>query len=406
MNAPERRVVRLAGRPFAARAAMKLLERAGFGSLTLVLPDGEAALFDGRESGPTAQLEIRDWRVFGDVARHADIGLARAIRDGTADSPDLTALFRWAIANASALDAAYTGSRVGALLGRLLRVWRRNTRTGSRRNIMAHYDLGNAFYSLWLDRGMTYSSGLYAGLPEPVSLDDAQRAKYEHAVAALDLRSDHRVLEIGCGWGAFAEYAASTRGVHVTAITISPAQHAYARERIARAGLSDRVDVRLCDYRDVTGQYDRICSIEMLEAVGQAFWPRYFATLARVLRPGGRALVQTITIRDDAFADYAAGNDFIREFIFPGGMLPSPAEYVAQARRAGLEESSRRCFGPDYARTLRDWRARFDRVLPEVRSLGFDDAFVRLWRMYLCFCEAGFDAGRIDVMQSALVHAG
>jgi cyclopropane-fatty-acyl-phospholipid synthase len=385
---------------------MKLLERARFGGLTLVLPDGEAALFDGCEPGPTAQLEIRDWKVFGDVARHADIGLARAIRDGTADSPDLTSLFRWAIANATGLDAAYSGSRVGAILGRLLRFWRRNTRTGSRRNIMAHYDLGNAFYALWLDRGMTYSSGLYRGLGEPASLDDAQQAKYEQAVVALDIGPHHRVLEIGCGWGAFAEYAARTRGAHVTAITISPAQHAYARERVARAGLSDRVDVRLCDYRDVQGAYDRICSIEMLEAVGQAFWPRYFSTLARVLKPGGRALVQTITIRDDAFADYAVGNDFIREFIFPGGMLPSPAEYVAQARAAGLEEVGRLCFGPDYARTLREWRARFERVLPEVRSLGFDDAFVRLWRMYLCYCEAGFDAGHIDVMQSQLVHAG
>jgi cyclopropane-fatty-acyl-phospholipid synthase len=279
---------------------------------------------------------------------------------------------------------------------------RPNTRAGARKNIRAHYDLGNDFYRAWLDRGMTYSSALFAG-DYGRTLEEAQDAKYDRMLDVLQVEPTHEVLEIGCGWGAFAERAARRHGCNVTGLTLSPKQLAYARTRMAGAGLMGKVDLRLCDYRDVRGTYDRIVSIEMVEAVGERYWPTYFRTLRDRLKPGGRAAVQAIVIADHAFERYRRSSDFIREYVFPGGMLPSVSQFAAEAYAAGLQMRSPYRFGRDYAETLRRWRHAFDAVEPRIRAQGYDDAFIAAWRFYLDYCEAGFESGRVDVIQVELV---
>jgi cyclopropane-fatty-acyl-phospholipid synthase len=275
-----------------------------------------------------------------------------------------------------------------------------NTRSGSRRNIEAHYDLGNDFYALWLDETMSYSAGRYdAGA---VTLAEAQRDKYAALARMMDLRPEHHVLEIGCGWGGFAEYAAREIGCRVTGLTISPAQLDFARKRIERAGLSDKVDLQLLDYRDARGSYDRIASIEMFEAVGEAYWPTYFAQVRDLLKPGGKAGLQIISIRDDLFDSYRRRADFIQRYIFPGGMLPSPSRFEIEAAREDLAQEAVEDLSADYARTLRQWRDRFEAAEPAVSALGFDQRFIRMWRFYLAYCEAGFATGRTAVSQIVL----
>ena len=388
--------------PYSARLACRILRRIESGSLDLVMPDGSAVHFRGSRPGPTAHLHVRDWRAFRRLLRGSDIAIGQTLRDDWIASPDLTVLLRLLLDNADALGRAFYGGRTVLFAFHIAHAMRRNTRVGSRRNIRAHYDLGNAFYELWLDRTMTYSSALF-GPARDLPLEDAQRAKYERVLQQLEPRAGARILEIGCGWGAFAEYAASTRDVHVTAITISEAQYEFARRRVIDSGLGERIDVRLVDYRDVDGVFDHVVSIEMLEAVGERFWPTWFARLRSLLKAQGSALVQTITIDRRFFPAYRRQSDFIREFIFPGGLLMPPERFVQEAGRAGLREAGRLCFGPDYAHTLRAWRARFEAALDAVRAQGFDERFIRLWRMYLCYCEVGFDSGRTDVMQSLLV---
>ena len=277
---------------------------------------------------------------------------------------------------------------------------RRNTRAGSRRNIHAHYDLGNAFYGAWLDETMTYSSACFEGDGQR-PLAQAQTAKYQRIVDTLALAPGMRVLEIGCGWGGFALHAARL-GIEVYGVTISQEQHAWATERVRAAGLGDRVSIALLDYRELSGQYDAIVSIEMFEAVGEAYWPRYFDTLRRLLKPGARALVQSITVADAQFERYRASSDFIRETIFPGGMLPSPQRFVRAAMQAHLDTVPVFAFGRDYAHTLRRWRDAFESHLDAVSALGFDDAFIRIWRLYFAYCEAAFEEGRTDVMHFVL----
>ena len=387
---------RLPAPTYSARILFGVLSRLRKGRLEVTTPEGVRRVFAGAAEGPSADLEIRDWKAVGRMVRAADIGVAECWRDGLIATRDMTALLALCEANQQALESVFYGNPVVALLYRVAHLLRPNTRAGSRKNIHAHYDLGNDFYALWLDRTMTYSSALFApGLDG--SLERAQEAKYERLLDALGVQAGHRVLEIGCGWGGFAEYAVRTRGCRWTGITISRAQLDYARERIRKAGLEERVELRFQDYRDLDGTWDRIVSVEMIEAVGERWWPAYFRQLHERLVPGGKAAIQAITIDAAAFPKYRITSDFIREYIFPGGMLAPVERLAALARGAGLAVHEPFRFGPHYAETLRRWREAIDAKEREIKALGFDDRFLAIWRFYLHYCEVGFDAGRIDV---------
>jgi cyclopropane-fatty-acyl-phospholipid synthase len=377
------------------RLVFALLEKLRGGLLEIRLPDGARFLFGEGEPGVT--MQVNDEAVFARVLAKGDIGLAEAYLDGEWDSPDVTALLALLARNRDALRDAVYGSWRQLLAARLRHWFNRNSRAGSKRNIMAHYDLGNDFYRLWLDPSMSYSSALFDGTSDQ-PLQAAQDAKYRRILSRLAAEPGQRVLEIGCGWGGFAEMATHD-GLAVTGLTLSPAQLAWARQRVPSA------DLRLQDYRDTTERFDHVVSIEMFEAVGERWWPTYFRTVANALKPEGRAVIQSITIRDDLFATYRRGTDFIQQYIFPGGMLPSRAEFRAQAARQGLVVRDEYAFGVDYARTLALWRDAFDAKWPQIAELGFDEPFRRLWRLYLSYCEAGFLAGNIDVVQFELARA-
>ncbi len=388
--------------PAAARTCLRWLQRLQHGTLHLEAPDGRMLQL-GQGGQPHASLRLRDWRVFGAVLRSGDIGLAQGYIAGDWSTPHLADLLRLLIANRNTLETLVYGSWWGRLLYRLRHLMHRNTRPGSRRNIQAHYDLGNDFYQLWLDPGMNYSAAWFQGDPSG-DLAQAQRAKIGRALRCAGVEPDSRVLEIGCGWGALAEMAAGEFQAHVTGVTLSSEQLAWARERMLRAGLASRTDLRLQDYRDIQDEpFDAICSIEMIEAVGQSYWPDYFGALARLLKPGGRACVQSIVIDDALFERYVQGTDFIQQYVFPGGCLPSPTHFRAQARQAGLRVTDEFAFGADYAETLRRWRQRFTQHRAEVLAKGFDAGFLRTWEFYLAYCEAAFDTGNIDVVQYTLV---
>ena len=372
----------------------KLLENVHGGLLEIRLPDGSSRLFGG--GGQHVILSVNNEEMFPAVLARGDIGLAEAYLDGHWDSPDITGLLSLLAANRPALRLAVYGSWRKLLAARLRHWLNGNSRAGSKRNIMAHYDLGNDFYQLWLDPGMSYSSALYRAVDD-ADLESAQRAKYRRILRRLRAEPTQSVLEIGCGWGGFAELAVQD-GLQVTGLTLSPAQLAWAQKRVPAA------DLRLQDYRDTAEQFDHIVSIEMFEAVGERWWPSYFKTIAKALKPGGRAEIQSITIRDDLFADYRKGTDFIQQHIFPGGMLPSRRAFRAAAAKQGLTVHAEYAFGEDYARTLAEWRHAFERRWPEIAALGFDEKFRRLWRMYLCYCEAGFLAGNVDVVHFELSH--
>nr|WP_315593487.1 cyclopropane-fatty-acyl-phospholipid synthase family protein [uncultured Cupriavidus sp.] len=391
--------------PLAGRAFLAMLARVKVGHLVLTLPDGAESIFGDPHASPGARLTLRDWRACARILRAGDIGFAEAWRDHWVDSPDVTALLRLALRNEPALPRTIAGTWLSRRWYQLRHLLRKNTRTGSRRNIHAHYDLGNDFYALWLDDTWSYSAAWFAG-DLGQSLHDAQEAKYANIFDALNLQPGMRVLEIGCGWGGFALHAAR-RGVSVHGITISSAQLALAQDRVTQAGMADRITLELRDYRDLDGCYDAIVSIEMFEAVGVAYWRTYFDTLHARLRPGGQALVQSITMAEHRIDAYRASSDFIREFIFPGGMLPSPERFARAAGRSGLASRTVLAFGHDYAETLRRWRQRFMASREDIMAQGaqgFDEAFVRLWHLYLCYCEAGFDEERTDVMQFLLTR--
>lgn len=383
--------------PPAARLFMAMAARLRAGHLQLVTPQGVRHLFGDAREQPGAELQVRDWRACERILRAGDIGLGEAWRDGWCDSPDLVALLQLALANEAVLDNFVHGHALARVWYRLRHWLNRNSRRGSRRNIHAHYDLGNDFYRRWLDPGMTYSSALFEG-DVTRSLAAAQAAKYQRIIDTLQIRPGSRVLEIGCGWGGFAEHAAR-QDIQVHGITISPAQLAFARQRLADAGLAGQAQLELVDYRDLSGQYDHVVSIEMFEAVGERYWPQYFRTVCERLKPGGSALVQTITIADSHFERYRAGSDFIQQFIFPGGMLPSRQVFVERAAQAGLTLADGYHFGKDYAETLRRWRTVFEAEHEAISAQGFDAAFMRLWRLYLAYCEVGFESGRTDVVQ-------
>ncbi len=387
--------------PLAARTVLKTLERLAQGQLRMTLPDG--ARLDFGPGGTQAEIVVRDWRAFNRILYSGDIGFAEGWLAGEWTSADPAALLALLARNRAALDGAIYGSWLGRAAHGLLHALRANTRGGARRNIAAHYDLGNDFYRLWLDPSMTYSSALFEG-DATRSLGEAQSAKLERVLERLAAPAGGHVLEIGCGWGSFAERAAQ-RGLRVTGITLSQAQLAFARQRIAQAGLGQHARFELRDYRDLQARYDAVVSIEMLEAVGERWWPAYFARLAASLPRGGRALVQSIVIDEALFARYRKSSDFIREYVFPGGMLPTVGRVHAEAARAGFEVVESQAFGVDYARTLALWRERFVAAQPQLRALGFDERFERTWVFYLAYCEAGFLAGSTDVVQFLLRRA-
>jgi len=389
--------------PAAARWLFRLLSQLRHGSIDIRCPDGRTQSFKGARPGPHAMLALADWKVCGDMLGRGDIGLAEAYIAGRADSADLTQLLLLGALNEQAIEQAMHGRWWATLVYRLRHLLRPNSRRGSRRNIHAHYDLGNDFYRLWLDPTMTYSAALFEG-DAARTLAAAQAAKYARILRALDARPGQHILEVGCGWGGFAEHAARA-GCRVTGITISQAQLEYAQQRITAAGLQDRVEFKLLDYRDLVGQFDHLVSIEMFEAVGERYWPDYFAMVRDRLAAGGRAVVQSITIADAKFERYRSGTDFIQQYVFPGGMLPSPRRFRELAAERGLAVTEMHAFGLDYAETLRRWHERFNSVAQQVQAQGFDERFMRTWRFYLAYCEAGFRAQATDVMQACLVHA-
>jgi len=387
--------------PAAARTVLQLLQKIRHGSLTLHLPDGSVQRF-GDSATPHATLHLNNWNAFTGALKSGDIGFAESFIDGDWSTPDLTGLLRVLVQNRAEVDRVIFGSWLGRLAYRIKHLLQRNTRTNSKKNIHAHYDLGNDFYALWLDPTMNYSSALFGG-DLGQSLSQAQNAKVRRALQQVDLKPGSRVLEIGCGWGALAEMATQAHGAHVTGVTLSTEQLDFARARMQRQGVAAQTDLRLQDYRDIQdGPYDAVCSIEMIEAVGQGFWPTYFATVARMLKPGGKACIQSIVIADELFERYLASTDFIQQYIFPGGCLPSPSEFKAQARAAGLVVVQEHAFGHDYAQTLQRWREAFLAQHEAVLGLGFDQRFMHIWEFYLCYCEAAFMENNIDVLQYTL----
>jgi cyclopropane-fatty-acyl-phospholipid synthase len=388
-----------APRGMRARLIAAFLREPPSGTLRLRWPDGAETVTAGPAPGPAAIVHLRRWRAVGRALLGGPLGLAEAYLDGDWESPDLAAVVEFG----AHLQRAGSLRRRPALPRRLADRWRHRRNANSplraRANVAAHYDLGNAFYQHWLDETLTYSSAIFERTDQP--LGDAQRNKYRRLLALLAPAPDARLLEIGCGWGQFACLAAKEAGVKVTAISLSREQLEFARRRVFVEGLGERVSVRLCDYRDIEGRFDRIASIEMIEAVGEEYWPVFFAKLAGSLAPGGRAALQAITIDEKLFPRYRRGADFIQKYVFPGGMLPPASALRREGERAGLAWLGADGFGVHYAHTLAAWRRRFHAAWDRIAALGFDERFKRLWTYYLAYCEGGFRAGNIDVRQVA-----
>ena len=385
----------------AARRVLQLLEKIEHGTLTVQFPDRSMKIY-GNGSLPHAALSLSNWNVFLASMKSGDIGFAESYIAGDWRTPSLSELLRVMIQNRRVVEDLIYGSWWGRMIYRVRHLLNRNHKANSRKNIHAHYDLGNAFYELWLDSTMNYSSALFQG-DFSLSMQEAQHAKVRRALQATDVTQGSRVLEIGCGWGALAEMATMEMGAHVTGVTLSTEQLAFANARMKWNGKADQADLRLQDYRDINdGPYDAVCSIEMIEAVGQEYWPTYFQAISKLLKPGGKACVQSIVIDDALFDRYVKSTDFIQQYIFPGGCLPSPTEFRRQAERAGLKVIDELKFGPDYAETLRRWRHDFMAQESQVLTLGFDNKFLRTWEFYLAYCEAAFDEANTDVIQFTL----
>lgn len=392
--------------PVAARTLLKVLGKLHCGTLTFTAPDGTVTVFKGQQAGADADLRFGDWQVAREVVKAAEIGLAECYRDGRVFTTDLTQLLVLCVENEAALMEVFYGNKFIAAFFRLKHWLRANNRDQAKRNISAHYDLSNRFYQHWLDNTMTYSSAVGTELNNalPGAMEAAQTAKYERILTQLNPAEGASILEIGAGWGGFAEHAARTRGVKVHGITLSTEQLNFAVSRIADAALDKLVTFELIDYRDVTATYDYVVSIEMFEAVGEKFWPVYFKSVHDRLKPNGRAMIQAITIDEKAFVRYRESSDFIREYIFPGGMLAPVSRFISEAQAQGLTAHSPFMFGIDYANTLKYWLTRVNASQVEINALGFDDKFLQLWRFYLCYCEAGFRTKRTDVMQIELAR--
>ncbi|WP_189380070.1 SAM-dependent methyltransferase [Gemmobacter nanjingensis] len=383
---------------------MKVLEKLRVGRMEFVLPDGRRFRAEGAAPGPVAEVQVKNPDVFARLIREGDLGFCDAYLDGDWDTPDLQAFMDLVQAPPNnGVNDGFPGMGLVRSYERMRHWLRGNSKRQAKRNIAYHYDLGNDFYRLWLDDTMTYSSALFRSGQE--SLEAAQEAKYASMLQQMGARRGDHLLEIGCGWGGFAEHAARA-GMGLTCLTISKEQHDFAQARIARAGLSDRVEIRLQDYRDERGQYDGIASIEMFEAVGEKYWPVYFGAVRDRLKPGRNATLQIITVPDARFAAYRKTVDFIQKYIFPGGMLPSPAALAQEVAAAGLALKGHIEFGESYSQTLRRWHDTFNAHWPEVRALGFDDRFRRMWNFYLTSCAGAFHGGNCDVTQITVTRPG
>lgn len=376
----------------------KLLSAIEYGSITLVTPDGQSLRFAGDKSGSHPQIRINDWGFCEKLFMRGDIGLGESYIEGDWDSEEIHALIRFGIENKSCLERLIKGNILRIFFYRLKHLFNRNTKSGSERNIHAHYDLGNDFYSLWLDKSMTYSSALF---DKSEDLACAQTRKYERIFETLNLKNGDRVLEVGCGWGGFMEYAA-TRGVHITGVTISKEQFDFASKRLIDF---ENANVKYCDYRNLDGKYDYIVSIEMFEALGYEYWKTYFNKLAGLLKDGGKIAIQSITINDEDFKSYKRGTDFIQQYIFPGGLLSASKEFQRVASSCGLKLVDEFRFGKDYGKTLDFWDKLFVQRIDDVKKLGFDEKFIRTWRFYFKYCQGGFEAQKIGVSQFLLEKA-
>ena len=370
------------------------------GSMTFVLLDGRKFESQGKEPGPHGEIYVRNDDLFARILREGDLGFCEAYMDGWFDTPDLQGLMDVILINNDSVGRGFPGQGLVKYFERFRHWMNRNTKEQAAKNISYHYDLGNEFYSAWLDETMTYSSALYRSNNE--SLHEAQLNKYASIMDRMGVGENDHVLEVGCGWGGFAEYAAGTRGAKVTGLTISKEQHDFAKARMQREGLNDKVEIVMRDYRDETGTYDGLASIEMFEAVGEKFWPGYFDMVKGRLKPGATASIQIITIADKLFPYYRENVDFIQKYIFPGGMLPSPSALRDQTSRAGLEFTGSVEFGQSYSETLRIWHNAFNNKWDDIQKLGFDDRFKRMWDFYLTCCASCFWAGTCDVTQIAI----
>ena len=388
------------GLPRWFQTSFAILRKLRSGRLELRLPDGREFAIDGPEPGPCGRMEIRNPGFFTRLAKDGDIGFAEAYMDGWWDTPDLQALLDVILENNDEVGRSFPGAGLVRAYERIRHWLRSNNKFQARRNISHHYDLGNEFYSRWLDDTMTYSSALFERPGEDLAA--AQTRKYQSMCDRIGVTENQHVLEIGCGWGGFAEYAAAERGARVTGLTISREQHDFARERVFRAGLNEKVEIVMRDYRDEDRQFDGIASIEMFEAVGEKYWPVYFDTVRERLKPGAQATLQIITIEDKLFEQYRRGVDFIQKYIFPGGMLPSPTALKAQIDKAGLQRLGSVEFGESYSDTLRIWHGIFNERWADIRQLGFDERFRRMWNFYLTSCAACFKSGTTDVTQISM----
>jgi cyclopropane-fatty-acyl-phospholipid synthase len=375
---------------------LKTLDHIEFGSIEVITPDGISHQFSGSKPSVHATLTLNDWRTIPSLVSKGDIGFAEAYRNGWWDSDDLANLFLLSLQNEAALEKYIHGSFIGRLAARIAYLFTRNSINGSKKNIHAHYDIGNEFYKLWLDDSMTYSSGLFTSQTD--SLLQAQHNKYDRIINRLD--KSGRLLEIGCGWGGFAERALGEKDFEIKGLTISHAQHDYACNRLGK-----NAHIALEDYRIQKGKYNNIVSIEMFEAVGERYWSSYFSQLKALLEQKGKAIIQTITMGDEFFERYRTSGDMIRTYIFPGGMLPSQLSFAHESQKAGLRITDTHLFGQDYSLTLDHWLKKFESKLSNIKKLGLDEPFIRLWRFYLSMCIASFKIGRTNVMQVELTHA-
>ena len=391
---------------YSTKTILSLLSQLKNSYLKVTLPNGQVREFGDKASSLQADIQIFDWNVFKRLISHGDIGFAESYIRGDWDSSNLKTILELAIRNRTILDKAIYGTWLGSIFYRVKHWLRDNSKSGSRKNIHAHYDLGNAFYSLWLDPSMSYSSAWFSEGAKQ-ALGDAQKAKIQRILSCLETNPGDHILEIGCGWGGVMEEALLS-GRSITGLTLSTEQKVFAENRlqsIETATSKPHFEVRLQDYRDCQEQFDGIASVEMFEAVGEKHWPQYFETIATCLKFGRKACIQTIVIADDLFERYRHSTDFIQQYVFPGGMLPSRDSFKAAAAKAGLQIENEFAFGADYAKTLCIWRDNFNQKLQEIRELGFDETFIRLWNFYLMYCAAGFSERNIDVVQFTLSHS-
>jgi len=385
--------------PWHAKVVLNLLNRLEYGQLEIETPSNEILFFYGKQDGHHAHIKIHDWAVCERALKSGDIGFCEAYIDQLWDSKDLLALLRLLLQNRRTIERVIYGSWWGRLTYQIKHWLNRNSKSGSKKNIHAHYDIGNAFYSLWLDPTMTYSSALFK--KEDESLIQAQINKYQRIIDELGISKEHRLLEIGCGWGGMMEVA-TQQGIAIDCLTISQEQAKFAKERAQRIHQTERAQILIRDYRDHTDQYDGIASIEMFEAVGEQYWDTYFKTVYQCLKPGKKACIQTIVIADDLFERYREGTDFIQQYVFPGGMLPSITKFKEAAQSKGLIVEDVYQFGQDYQKTLCLWHQKFNHHLQEIKQQGFDEKFIRLWNLYLMYCAAGFAEKSTDVVQFTL----